>query len=294
MSRVKLYKTLWGAQDLASPLMWGAMFKRIRDQGFEGVELVGPVDGPFFPFKGHVADFKGYLKEHDLGLIVQLHTLDYPVPSKPWKAHLESLQQKAEATVRDLTPELINVHSGKDSFDRDSAVNFFQAAVKVEEDIGITMTHETHRQRVLFSPMVLKDLKGDLPTSLKLNADLSHFCCVCERILSDEHDADMWPEVLEFVAERCHLIHARVGWAQGPQVNDPFAPEHASDVAEHFKWWKRIVASMRRRGVVPRVEPEFGPYPYQPHLPYTMVPTADLDAINCRFGVRLREELNQD
>ena len=289
--KVKLYKTLWGVPEVAQPVLWGSMFKQFRQDGFNGIELCGA--GPFYPFAGKDDELQRHLRENDLGLIVQLHTLDYPVPSANWQKHVDSLRSKVE-TVVGLKPEIVNCHSGKDSFRLEDSVRFFEEAVKIEKEFGVVMTHETHRQRIIHSPFVLRDLAPHLPSELKLNADLSHFVCVCERSLSDELDKDFWPEVLDIVAQRCHLIHARVGFSQGPQVNDPFAPEHADDVVAHMGWWKKIAQSMKQRGVVPRVEPEFGPYPYQPHLPYTMQPTADLGEINRKFGAKVRNELDAE
>ena len=51
---------------------------------------------------------------------------------------------------------------------------------------------------------------------LKLTADLSHFCVVAERVFAA--DDDDWAEVLHEVANHTRHIHARVGYAQGPQV----------------------------------------------------------------------------
>ena len=55
--------------------------------------------------------------------------------------------------------------------------------------------------------------------ALKINADLSHWCCVCEHIFdpADPRDA-WWPACLQLVARHCHFVHCRVGHAEGPQV----------------------------------------------------------------------------
>ena len=58
---------------------------------------------------------------------------------------------------------------------------------------------------------------------LRINADLSHWCCVCEKVFdaADPRD-DWWPPVLAMVAKHCHFIHCRVGHAEGPQVSSTF------------------------------------------------------------------------
>eukprot|EP00754_Rhynchopus_humris_P039614 Rhum_TRINITY_DN226_c0_g1::Rhum_TRINITY_DN226_c0_g1_i1::g.839::m.839 len=277
MAGVKLYRTLWGLPEAADPSKWRAMFRAIADEGYRGVEV--PAASPFFSFHGQAPTFTALRKEHGLDLIAQVHTLDYPVPAASWEAHAESLRAKAEEAAA-LEPELINVHGGKDSFRTADALRFFEAAVAVEEDVGVTMTHETHRQRIMCSPFAVRDLIAGMPAGVKLNADLSHFVVVLERLPHAELDAEFWPEVLAFVAERSHLIHARVGFAQGIQVHNPFAEEHTADLDAHLGWWKQIVAGMRRRGVVPRVEPEFGPYPYETHAPTVPLSDVNLNVAN--------------
>ena len=40
---------------------------------------------------------------------------------------------------------------------------------------------------------------------------------VCERIFRAEYDDD-WPAILDAVAAQAGLVHARVGYREGPQV----------------------------------------------------------------------------
>ena len=103
---------------------------------------------------------------------------------------------------------------------------------------------------------------------------------VCERLFDDGTLDDDFPEILGLVADHAHLIHARVGYEEGPQVTDPAAPEYAPALVSHERWWDVILASMIRRGVQPRMEPEFGPPPYMHTLPHTEAPVADLARVN--------------
>ena len=83
----------------------------------------------------------------------------------------------------------------------------------------------------------------------------------------------------------------RVGHAEGPQVNDPRAPEHACDVAAHFVWWRAIWLAQAQRGAAESwAEPEFGPPPYLQTLPHTCAPVADLWDVNKHVAARIREE----
>jgi hypothetical protein len=87
---------------------------------------------------------------------------------------------------------------------------------------------------------VTRDLCREFP-DLKLTADLSHFCVVAERVFAAD-DAD-WAAVMEQVASHTIHIHARVGYAQGPQVSDPRAPEFAATLERHEAWWDQILST---------------------------------------------------
>ena len=53
-----------------------------------------------------------------------------------------------------------------------------------------------------------------------------------------------WPEVLDMLKNKCILIHARVGYEEGPQVPDPAAAEYAAEVVCHMGWWEAIMKGM--------------------------------------------------
>jgi len=112
----------------------------------------------------------------------------------------------------------------------------------------------------------------DAVPELKLTADLSHWVCVCERLLeSSEID------IVKKIAPRVHHIHARVGYEEGPQVPDPRAPEWKAHVEAHEQWWKIIWETQFSSGMkTTTVTPEYGPPDYLHTLPYTMTPVAKL------------------
>jgi sugar phosphate isomerase/epimerase len=286
--RFQLFKTMWGVPEVADPAQWESLFQRIRADGFDGIEAPHGVATAPFPFHSDIAEFRRLMDLHGLRLVVLVPTCGYPLGADTVDAHIASFRKLCTEAMA-FGPDMINSHSGKDSFTNDEAIKFFTAAVKVEKELGIPIAHETHRSRILYSPMAYRDLMPRLPAGIKLTADLSHWAVVCERLLNAKSDAEFWPAVLADVAKRTIHIHARVGWMASAQVADPDAPEHAKDVAAHMEWWDAIVADMDRRGCPVRMEPEFGPYPYLPHLPYTMVPVADLWQLCTKFGRRLQE-----
>ena len=172
--------------------------------------------------------FKSLLEKHGLALICQIHTTGGDLDPKTNEyryctsnklhAHLASFVQLA-AEAANLGAVLINSHSGHgdpsarlwpsnlvcvmigrgmcfaDSWGSgDKAVSFFKHALKVESQLGVPVVHETHRQRLLYSPYTAAELLAHPELAkLRINADLSHWCCVCEHVFdaTDPRD-DFW------------------------------------------------------------------------------------------------------
>ena len=107
-------------------------------------------------------------------------------------AHLATFSRKAREAKRAGAVQ-INVHSGHDSWTIGEASRFFQGALAVEKDLEITITHETHRGRIFYSPYQAREL-FELPAleNLKINADLSHWCVVCEHIFDAKVGGFKW------------------------------------------------------------------------------------------------------
>lgn len=89
--------------------------------------------------------------------------------------------------------------------------------------------------------------------------------------------------------ERVEHIHARIGHEEGPQVNDPRAPEWEAAVKQHFAWWDKVAERKKRNGERMTILTEFGPPTYMPTLPYTRQPLADQWAINVYMMKLLRQ-----
>jgi hypothetical protein len=114
----------------------------------------------------------------------------------------------------------------------------------------------------------------DALPDLRITFDVSHWCNVHESLLDDQ------PETLSKTLERVDHIHARIGHPEGPQVNDPRAPEWKDAVEAHFAWWDTVVSRKKREGKLMTFLTEFGPIDYLPALPYTRQPVADQWQIN--------------
>jgi len=175
---------------------------------------------------------------------------------------------------------------GSDSWPLSIAVDFFGRALELGKKAGAELSFETHRSRPTFHPWATAELLRALP-ELRLTCDFSHWCVVCERLPDDE-------PVLELAISRARHVHARVGYAQGPQVPDPRAPEYEAELLAHEGWWQRIALAAAKRGqAILSVTPEFGPDGYLQHAPFSRRPVADLNELNRWMAVRQRAKLGE-
>jgi sugar phosphate isomerase/epimerase len=204
--KLAIGKTLWGVD--ASPFNWDAVFGRIKQEGYEAIECV-----PAFSLQSDPVLFKELLHKHDLKLIVQVHTNGGYFKDGAYvyclncdmEQHLTSFRSQVQEAL-EMGAVLINCHSGHDSWSLDTAVAYFKAALEIEATFmknpaysNTTIVHETHRQRLMYSPFQTRDiLKQPELKDLKINADLSHWVCVCERVfdMTDPRDASV---IIEFV-----------------------------------------------------------------------------------------------
>ena len=269
MIRIRYFHALWG---MALPTL-EANLRRIREGGFDGVETGVPEDG------GERRELGALLERLGLELIAQQWTRG----ASP-QEHAESFEAQYRRAV-ELRPLLVNSHSGKDVFTTEGNLSVLARARQLEEQLGIPVVHEVHRGRATFSTNSTSALLERFP-ELKLAADFSHWCCVHESLLEDQE------QFLERAIARSFHIHARVGHPEGPQVNDPRAPEWRQAVETHLGWWQKIVDRRRQEGAaLLTICPEFGPPDYMPTLPYTRQPVADLWEINCHMKDLLQKRL---
>jgi hypothetical protein len=179
------------------------------------------------------AAFSAALSASELGYCAMINTCTPAGDnngSHKLEHHLASFErQLGEAAA--MKPLLVNSHSGMDSWPPAVAQEYFKRAIALEAAYpDLLICHETHRGRILYNPWATRDLCRAFP-DLKLTADLSHFCVVAERVFAAD-DAD-WAEVMVEVTRATRHIHARVGYAEGPQVPDPRAPEYAAALERH-------------------------------------------------------------
>lgn len=249
---------------------YDSFFAKIKKEGYDGCETWLPGEQQYR--NELVAASKKYGLKYGI-----MYGVGDPDPVKNLAEFKKGL---ADALA--LSPLYINCHTAKDHFSFDQLKPFFDHTIQLSKQSGIPIYHETHRGRALYSAPLTKNFIEKIP-GLRLTADLSHWCNVHESFLEDQE------ATMDLVLERTEHIHARVGFAEGPQVNDPRAPEWEYAVKKHFEWWDKVVNRKKEKGERMTFLTEFGPADYMWTLPYTRQPLADQWAINVHMMHLLRK-----
>ena len=267
-SELKIFATNWGFD--------GSMEEycsRVKKDGYDGIEIWWPGNDK------EQQELFGCLKKHQLevGFLCGAGQANY-------KEHLDAFRKMIDAAAKQTNqkPLYINCHSGRDHFSFDQNKAFIDHTTKLSKETGITICHETHRSRIMFAAHITRQFIEKIP-DLRLTLDISHWCNVHESLLSDQQ------ETVDIALGRVDHIHARIGHPEGPQVNDPRAPEWEAAVKQHFLWWDKIVERKKKNGERITFLTEFGPPDYMPALPYTRQPVADQWAINVHMMQLLRK-----
>jgi sugar phosphate isomerase/epimerase len=251
-----IFATNWGFTG-----SWEDFASKIRQSGCDGAEVWFPSDAAersqlFSAFEKH---------QLKMGFLVGGAERDHQKHFEQFKAGLLA------AAVN--KPVYLNCHSGRDHYSFEQNKKFIDLTSDVSISSGVPVYHETHRARILYAAPVARQYIERLP-GLRVTLDVSHWCNVHESLLNDQR------ETLDLVLDRVDHIHARIGHPEGPQVNDPRAPEWKDAVQAHLEWWDRVVGRRKREGKVMTILTEFGPADYMPALPYTRQPVADQWEIN--------------
>jgi sugar phosphate isomerase/epimerase len=262
---ILIFATNWGYTG-----SWKDFALKIKQLGYDGAELWYPDDAAdrtelFSAFKA---------QDLSLGFLVGGSDRDF-------QKHLDQFKSSLEGAAAQK-PVYINCHSGRDHFSMSQNAQFIDLTTKVSKSSGIPVYHETHRSRILYSAPVTAQFM-DNHADLRITFDVSHWCNVHETLLDDQ------AETLRKTLDRVDHIHARIGHPEGPQVNDPRAPEWKDAVSAHFAWWDTVVSRKKKEGKQMTFLTEFGPIDYMPALPYTRQPLADQWEINTHMLNTLRK-----
>ena len=302
-NELRLIKTLWGIE---SPIST-KLLQSIKEEGYYGIEVIRLA----WLFDKDL--LVNSLNEAGLAVVCQIHTAGGYIDNGDYvycgsydvTSHKENFRKQLKECIELIglvqKGGFINVHAGVDAWSNEEAKEFLEFCLTEIQDTAppdIVVTFETHRQRLFGNPFQTRDLlsflSSTLPISskLKLNADLSHWYCSCERVFNAKDDRDRWwPDLISKISQRCEYIHARFGWAQGPQMADPSAAECETERNLQIDVWKILILEREHKGVV-YMSPEFGPPPYMPVHPHSQEPVASLsDAVS--YTKTVLEELFQ-
>jgi sugar phosphate isomerase/epimerase len=238
---------------------------KVLSAGYQGIEINLPPSTSTFTehFIGELEDIISSNK--DFVFIPQQLT-------SPDNETVDAFINKMKRSLLELVayqPTFINSHTGKDYYSFDDNCRIIEAALNISSQTGVRILHETHRGRFSFHAASLLPYLKKFP-ELELVGDFSHFCTVSESLLQDQE------EIIQQIIPHVSHIHARVGHEQGPQVNDPQAPEWQNHFHWFVAWWQEMVLTKEEKGWQQiTITPEFGPFPYMPQAPYTKQPLSN-------------------
>ncbi|CAH0997737.1 hypothetical protein EMA8858_03871 [Emticicia aquatica] len=255
--KIKFYAPLWG-----NTLPFDAFCQNVKAAGYDGIEMATSFD------TDETQTILNTLAKYNLELIAQY-----------WQSYEQDFEEHIinyEKYLRNLAkakPIFINCQTGKDYFNFHQNQLLFDLASRIAAETGIKIIHETHRGKSLFAAHITHEYLMKIP-DLRITLDISHWYNVHESLLDDQQEA------IDLAILHTDHIHSRVGHPEGPQVNEPQAPEWKSVLEAHLSWWDKVVETHQRNNTTLTVTTEFGPYPYMPVLPLTQMPLGNQWEIN--------------
>ena len=264
--KILFFQTDWG-----NTLPMDAFLAKAKAAGYDGVELWMPAG------EDKKRSLKEGLKKYELDVIF-LHGTARNLPfEEALRVYEVGLQE-----ILAWKPVKVNNHTGNDFWPLEQNLAFIALGDRYAKQVGIPVLHETHRGRFSYTLPEAVAMLRNFP-NLKYTLDVSNWMVVHERLLTESDP------LLQEIFPSVDHIHARVGFAEGPQVPNPAAPEWKNEVKAHLDIWEKIIRS--RTGKVFTVTTEFGPPPYMATVPFTNQPLADqweanvwiMNALKSRF-----------
>ncbi len=266
---LQFFQTDWGRT-----VSWDTFCERTDASGYDGVETWFPNDAQ------NQKELKAALEKYGL----QVGFLNSTSKELPFEESLKSFTGHFKTLIA-WKPAYINCHTGNDFFTFEQNKAFIDVANKIAKENDIPIYHETHRGRFSYNLPDTQKYLSAIP-ELKLNLDISHWTVVHESLLQNQD------KNLEDIIDGTYHIHARVGHAEDPQVNDPEAPEWKKAVDRHLDIWEKIIRQRWKTKDNFTITTEFGPPEYMPTLPFTRLPVADQWKTNLYMMKVLKERLN--
>ena len=269
-NEILFFQTNWGYNGGIEDFI-----EKAKKSGYDGVEIWLPAE----PEKQNI--ISKALKKFDMKVIFLCGTnrnLKFEESLIEYKNYLKK--------AIDQKPLAINSHTGSDFLTYDQNMAFIDAANNLSKASNIPIYHETHRGRFSYSlPETIKYLEKN--DNLFLTLDISHWIVVHESLLKNQD------KFINSVINRSNHIHARVGFEEGPQVNDVKAPEWKSTVDRHLEIWEFIIRKRLDEGKMITVTTEFGPPNYMPTEPVTKKPLSDQWNSNTFIMKSIKDRIKQ-
>ena len=274
---IKYTCTYWGCENQSAKSFLDAVVAN----GYNGVEINFPDDQQFVDeFRIELENIRNTIDPNFIFIAQQVLSNKNETVSE----YIERMADRLNFLIA-LQPNYINSHTGKDFYDFSDNCFIIDYAEKLSKSSGVPIWHEIHRGRFSFHAKTLLSYLELFP-NLQLIADFSHFCTVSESILQDQ------TAIITQIYPHIKHIHARVGFEQSPQVNNPFAPEWKKHLEHYLNWWNEIIAVHEKRKVTEiTITPEFGPFPYMPQEPFTQKPLANQWETNIEIKNYLQHNL---
>lgn len=272
--QIKYCCTHWGSEKDQPDVF----VDKVLSAGYEGIEINFPSinESSTKSFLKLIASIRN---THSEFTFVAQHII--PVENTSVDEYILSVKKNL-LELSAIQPSFINAHTGKDYFSFEDNCRIIEAIFNIATKTGVRVLHETHRGRFSFHAASLIPYLKKFP-ELELVGDFSHFCTVSESMLEDQE------EIIQQIVPHIGHIHARIGHEQGPQVNDPFAPEWENHLLIYEKWWQSIIDFKKEKKVQSiSITPEFGPAPY---MPFTKAPLGNQWDINYKMMLRLKDML---
>jgi sugar phosphate isomerase/epimerase len=277
--QIKYCCTYWGSEKDTPDVF----VDKVLLAGYDGVEIFLPALNDNFT-NAFIEEVEGVMNKNTDFLFIAQHIVAVENTS------INDYINKVKKNLTELTafqPSFINAHTGKDYFSFDDNCRLIEAALNISNKTGIRILHETHRGRFSYHTASLLPYLQKFP-EMELVGDFSHFCTVSESMLEEQEE--MIRQIIPHIAH----LHARVGHEQGPQVNDPFAPEWENHFKIFEKWWEAIVQYKKQKNTqIFSITPEFGPLPYMPSMPYTKQPLSNQWDLNIKMMRHLKNTLQK-
>lgn len=269
--------TYWGCENLSA----SEFLDKALEAGYDGVEINLPENETFISeFLAKISFIRMSVNPEFIWIAQQV----LPPANESFKQYVRRYEKRL-FDLAGMKPNFINSHTGKDYYTFEENSTLIEMAMSISGKSGVKIMHETHRGRFTFHASSLLAYLSEFPT-LELVGDLSHWCTVSESLLEDQE------ETIKKIIPHIAHIHARVGQAHSPQVNDPSAPEWENNLNRFMQWWETILNHQKQKDKSNfTICPEFGPIPYMPTAPYSNRPLGNQWQINLKMKEMLKQKL---